>query len=83
MTDIIFCLPKCPSSYRRGYAAETQKGLLTVEKLDYLQSKLLSGLFFALSKPLGNVGGWIIEVLFFFRASLTIFEWHLEVIYLT
>ncbi|XP_010661543.1 uncharacterized protein LOC100254125 isoform X2 [Vitis vinifera] len=46
---------------RRGYAAERQKGLLVVEKLDYLQSKLLQGIFFVISKPLGKVGTWINE----------------------
>ncbi|KAF9603759.1 hypothetical protein IFM89_037845 [Coptis chinensis] len=42
--------------FRRGYATERQKGLLIVEKLDYLQSKLLQGVFFSLSKPLGKIG---------------------------
>ncbi|XP_034709853.1 uncharacterized protein LOC117932686 isoform X2 [Vitis riparia] len=46
---------------RRGYATERQKGLLVVEKLDYLQSKLLQGIFFVISKPLGKVGTWINE----------------------
>ncbi|BBG98674.1 Protein of unknown function D [Prunus dulcis] len=32
--------------FRRGYATERQKGLLLVEKLDYIQSKLLQGAFF-------------------------------------
>ncbi|XP_052205203.1 uncharacterized protein LOC127810025 [Diospyros lotus] len=45
--------------FRRGYALEKQKGLLLVEKLDYLQSKLLQGIFFIVSKPLGEVGIWI------------------------
>ncbi|XP_062110880.1 uncharacterized protein LOC133822522 [Humulus lupulus] len=48
--------------FRRGYATERQKGLLIVEKLDYLQSKLLQGIFFIISKPLGKLGSWIIEV---------------------
>ncbi|KAL6322159.1 hypothetical protein AAG906_005100 [Vitis piasezkii] len=47
--------------FKRGYAAERQKGLLVVEKLDYLQSKLLQGIFFVISKPLGKVGTWINE----------------------
>ncbi|PON87710.1 hypothetical protein TorRG33x02_165540 [Trema orientale] len=47
--------------FRRGYATERQKGLLIVEKLDYLQSKLLRGIFFLISKPLGNLGSWITE----------------------
>ncbi|XP_019056116.1 PREDICTED: uncharacterized protein LOC104585793 isoform X2 [Nelumbo nucifera] len=49
--------------FRRGYTTEKQKGLLLVEKLDYLQSKLLQGIFFSLSKPLGKVGMWINEAL--------------------
>ncbi|XP_015894229.3 uncharacterized protein LOC107428240 isoform X2 [Ziziphus jujuba] len=47
--------------FRRGYATETQKGLLLVEKLDYLQSKLLRGIFFIISKPLGKLGRWLTE----------------------
>ncbi|KAJ4776812.1 hypothetical protein LUZ62_061069 [Rhynchospora pubera] len=47
--------------FRRGYATERQKGLLLVEKLDYLQSKLLQRIFFGLSKPLSNIGKYIIE----------------------
>uniref|UniRef100_A0A803PBE7 Uncharacterized protein n=1 Tax=Cannabis sativa TaxID=3483 RepID=A0A803PBE7_CANSA len=47
--------------FRRGYATERQKGLLIVEKLDYLQSKLLRGIFFTISKPLGKLGSLIIE----------------------
>ncbi|ERN08192.1 hypothetical protein AMTR_s00018p00176370 [Amborella trichopoda] len=46
---------------RRGYAAERQRGLLLVEKLDYLQSKLLQELFRNLAKPLKKVGVWINE----------------------
>ncbi|KAL2487654.1 hypothetical protein Fot_40946 [Forsythia ovata] len=49
--------------FRRGYATERQKGLLIVEKLDYLQSKLLQNFFFLIAKPLGRVGVWINEVL--------------------
>ncbi|XP_020538554.1 uncharacterized protein LOC105642744 isoform X2 [Jatropha curcas] len=45
--------------FRRGYATERQKGLLIVEKLDYLQSRLLRGIFFLVSKPLEKVGKWI------------------------
>ena len=48
--------------HRRGYASESQKGLLLVEKLDYLQSKLLQNIFFSLSKPLGKLGKLINEV---------------------
>ncbi|KAE8700961.1 putative plastid-lipid-associated protein 10 [Hibiscus syriacus] len=45
--------------FRRGYATERQKGLMIVEKLDYLQSRLLRGIFSFISKPLGKVGKWI------------------------
>ncbi|XP_021897198.1 uncharacterized protein LOC110814140 isoform X3 [Carica papaya] len=47
--------------FRRGYATERQKGLLIVEKLDYIQSKLLRGIFSIVSKPLGNFGNLIKE----------------------
>lgn len=47
--------------FRRGYATEKQKGLLVGEKLDYLQSEFLLGIFFNLSKPLGKVGVWLTE----------------------
>ncbi|XP_004488968.1 uncharacterized protein [Cicer arietinum] len=46
----------------RGYATEKQNGLLIVEKLDYLQSKLLQTIFFVVSKPLANLGTWINEL---------------------
>ncbi|XP_056160395.1 uncharacterized protein LOC115686996 isoform X2 [Syzygium oleosum] len=49
--------------YRRGYATERQKGLLLVEKLDYIQSKLLQGILITISKPLGKLGAWVIEKL--------------------
>ncbi|CAN6223426.1 unnamed protein product [Urochloa humidicola] len=49
--------------FRRGYATERQKGLLLVEKLDYLQSKLLQNIFFSLSKPLKKPGKWLNEAL--------------------
>ncbi|XP_010523859.1 PREDICTED: uncharacterized protein LOC104802107 isoform X2 [Tarenaya hassleriana] len=45
--------------FRRGYATERQKGLLLVEKLDFIQSKLLRGIFSIISKPLSKVGKWI------------------------
>ncbi|KAJ7952075.1 DUF3754 family protein [Quillaja saponaria] len=48
--------------FRRGYTTERQKGLLLVEKLDYLQSKLLQGIFFVISKPLERIGAWITEL---------------------
>ncbi|KAL2316515.1 hypothetical protein Fmac_030391 [Flemingia macrophylla] len=48
--------------FRRGYATEKQKGLLIVEKLDYLQSKLLRGTFFVISKPLKKLGTWMSEL---------------------
>ncbi|XP_015933491.1 uncharacterized protein LOC107459752 isoform X2 [Arachis duranensis] len=47
--------------FRRGYATEKQKGLLLVEKLDYLQSMLLRRIFYIISKPLGKLGTWISE----------------------
>ncbi|KAL5719347.1 hypothetical protein ACHQM5_012139 [Ranunculus cassubicifolius] len=49
--------------FRRGYATQTQKGLLIGEKLDYLQSKLLQRVIFSFSKPLGKLGLLIKEVL--------------------
>lgn len=49
--------------FRRGYATERQKGLLIVEKLDYLQSKLLQKIFFSLSRPLKKIGSWLNEAL--------------------
>ncbi|PIA35023.1 hypothetical protein AQUCO_03700340v1 [Aquilegia coerulea] len=49
--------------FRRGYATERQKGFLIVEKLDYLQSKLLQAIFFSLSKPLGEVAVLIKEAI--------------------
>ncbi|KAG1359298.1 hypothetical protein COCNU_08G007440 [Cocos nucifera] len=49
--------------FRRGYATERQKGLLIVEKLDYLQSKLLQKIFFSLSRPLKKIGSWFNEAL--------------------
>ncbi|KAG4961698.1 hypothetical protein AAZX31_13G353800 [Glycine max] len=48
--------------FRRGYATEKQKGLLIVEKLDYLQSKFLRRTFFAISEPLTKLGTWISEL---------------------
>lgn len=48
--------------FRRGYATEKQKGLLIVEKLDYLQSKLLRRTFYVLSKPLKKLGTWMSEL---------------------
>ncbi|KAI3813946.1 hypothetical protein L1987_18681 [Smallanthus sonchifolius] len=47
--------------FRRGYATERQKGLLIVEKLDYLQSKLLQALFFGISEPLGKISMWSVQ----------------------
>ncbi|WOL05134.1 hypothetical protein Cni_G13857 [Canna indica] len=49
--------------FRRGYATERQQGLLLVEKLDYLQSKLLQEIFFRLSKPMKQIGKWLNEAL--------------------
>ncbi|KAI9180910.1 hypothetical protein LWI28_009370 [Acer negundo] len=55
--------------FRRGYATERQKGLLIVEKLDYVQSRLLQRIFFIISKPLEKVSEWISEA--FKNASQT------------
>ncbi|XP_049395658.1 uncharacterized protein LOC125859862 isoform X1 [Solanum stenotomum] len=49
--------------FRRGYATERQKGLLIVEKLEYLQSKFLQGVFSLIVKPLKKVSIWLTEVL--------------------
>ncbi|KAK6793846.1 hypothetical protein RDI58_007299 [Solanum bulbocastanum] len=49
--------------FRRGYATERQKGLLIVEKLEYLQSKFLQGVFSLIVKPLKEVSIWLTEVL--------------------
>ncbi|KAL8479122.1 hypothetical protein ACS0TY_025620 [Phlomoides rotata] len=48
--------------FRRGYTTERQKGLLIVEKLDYLQSKLLQNIFFFVARPLARLGVWLDEV---------------------
>ncbi|XP_074272759.1 uncharacterized protein LOC141596482 [Silene latifolia] len=49
--------------FRRGYSTEKEKGLLIVEKLDYLQSKVLQAVFGLVSKPLIQIGVWIKEVI--------------------
>ncbi|XP_016565125.1 uncharacterized protein LOC107863625 isoform X3 [Capsicum annuum] len=49
--------------FRRGYATERQKGLLIVEKLDYLQSKFIQGVFSVIVKPLKKFSTWLTEVL--------------------
>ncbi|XP_038684127.1 uncharacterized protein LOC119984326 isoform X2 [Tripterygium wilfordii] len=61
--------------FRRGYAAETQKGLLLVEKLDYIQSKLLRGIFSIISKPLGRIGKWIDEALMGASRTQEVQDW--------
>ncbi|XP_040999929.1 uncharacterized protein LOC121246027 isoform X3 [Juglans microcarpa x Juglans regia] len=61
--------------FRRGYATERQKGLLIVEKLDYIQSKLLRGIFFVISKPLGKLGSWINEALQVAIQTQEVQEW--------
>lgn len=48
--------------YRRGFATEKEKGLLLVEKLDYIQSKVLQGIFSTIAKPLRKVGKLINKV---------------------
>lgn len=61
--------------YRRGYATEKQKGLLLVEKLDYIQSKVLRGIFSVISKPLRKVGKMINKVsLLFNLANAILFD---------
>ncbi|XP_010673298.1 uncharacterized protein LOC104889703 isoform X2 [Beta vulgaris subsp. vulgaris] len=49
--------------FRRGYSTEKQKGMLIVEKLDYLQSKVLLEIFGLISKPLMTIGLWIKEAI--------------------
>ncbi|CAI9097133.1 OLC1v1033476C1 [Oldenlandia corymbosa var. corymbosa] len=49
--------------YRRGYATERQEGLLTGEKLDYLQSMLLQRILFLISRPLKKFGICVSEAL--------------------
>ncbi|KAG9130459.1 hypothetical protein Leryth_004423 [Lithospermum erythrorhizon] len=49
--------------FRRGYATEKQKGLMIVEKLDYLQSKLVQRIFFFIGKPLEKAGFFLIKAL--------------------
>ncbi|KAK4798148.1 hypothetical protein SAY86_030474 [Trapa natans] len=49
--------------FRRGYTTEKQKGLLLAEKLDFIQSKLLQGIFSVLSKPLAKVGSWMVKTM--------------------
>ncbi|KAL5570657.1 hypothetical protein UlMin_027232 [Ulmus minor] len=58
-------------THRRVYTTEKQKGLLIVEKLDYVQSKLLRGIFSIISKPAGKLGSWITEVICFKDAFQT------------
>ncbi|XP_010506707.1 PREDICTED: uncharacterized protein LOC104783275 [Camelina sativa] len=49
--------------FRRGYATEKEKGLLLVEKLDYIQSKVLQVIFSTITKPLRKVGKLINKAL--------------------
>ncbi|XP_010507955.1 PREDICTED: uncharacterized protein LOC104784616 [Camelina sativa] len=49
--------------FRRGYATEKEKGLLLVEKLDYIQSKVLQVIFSTIAKPLRKVGRLINKAL--------------------
>ncbi|EFH58351.1 hypothetical protein ARALYDRAFT_904162 [Arabidopsis lyrata subsp. lyrata] len=49
--------------FRRGFATEKEKGLLLVEKLDYIQSKVLQGIFSTIAKPLRKVGKLINKAL--------------------
>lgn len=48
--------------FRRGYNTEKQRGQLIVEKLDYLQSKILQAIFGLASEPLMKTGLWIKEM---------------------
>ncbi|XP_022992156.1 uncharacterized protein LOC111488573 isoform X1 [Cucurbita maxima] len=61
--------------FRRGYATERQTGLLIVDKLDYIQSRLLRGLFSIIAKPLGRLGTWIAEVVYGAPQMPEIQEW--------
>ncbi|CAA6656447.1 unnamed protein product [Spirodela intermedia] len=49
--------------FRRGYATERQKGFLIIEKLDYLQSRLLQKILFNISRPVKRLSIWINEAL--------------------
>lgn len=49
--------------FRRGYATEKEQGMLVVDKLDYLQSRIIQACFGLVSKPLGKLGLWINEAL--------------------
>ncbi|KAJ6801128.1 uncharacterized protein M6B38_199855 [Iris pallida] len=61
--------------FRRGYATERQRGLLVVEKLDYLQSKLLQEIFFSLSRPLKMIGSWLSKALKSSKEAQGIDKW--------
>ncbi|WJX70151.1 hypothetical protein P8452_54289 [Trifolium repens] len=61
--------------FRRGYATEKQNGLLIVEKLDYLQSKLLQTIFFVISKPLAKFGTRISELYENFSQQHEVHNW--------
>ncbi|XP_058780348.1 uncharacterized protein LOC131653994 isoform X2 [Vicia villosa] len=61
--------------FRRGYATEKQNGLLIVEKLDYLQSKLLETIFSLVSKPLAKLGTKISELYENFSQKHVVHSW--------
>ncbi|CAI8611753.1 unnamed protein product [Vicia faba] len=61
--------------FRRGYATEKQNGLLIVEKLDYLQSKLLETIFSLISKPLAKLGTRISELYENFSQKHVVHSW--------
>ncbi|EEF47120.1 uncharacterized protein LOC8270808 [Ricinus communis] len=61
--------------FRRGYATERQKGLLIVEKLDYIQSVLLQKIFFLVSKPLGKLGKWMKEAIINSSQTQEVQDW--------
>ncbi|KAL8137998.1 hypothetical protein V2J09_003999 [Rumex salicifolius] len=55
--------------FRRGYTTEKEQGMLVVDKLDYLQSRLIQAGFGLVSKPLRKLGLWINEALNSFYKS--------------
>ncbi|KAI5414321.1 uncharacterized protein LOC127087673 isoform X3 [Lathyrus oleraceus] len=61
--------------FRRGYATEKQNGLLIVEKLDYLQSKLLETIFSLISKPLAKLATRISELYENFSQKHEVHSW--------
>lgn len=63
--------------YRRGYTTERQKGLLIVEKLDYLQSKLLQNIFLFVARPLARLGVWldkVVDIRYFLFSLIPVYK---------